>query len=191
MAGIPNMKNTPDKSVLRLRKKHGRGERPNTTSADGARLVRAQSLRNAIVAGLIGIIVFSLFWMTLTSLLDKVLPWFTVVLGILLGYAIRVAGRGLDWRFPALAAAMTLVGALIGNIVVAASVTADEFGIGTLQVLQSVTSMTWPVFIDERLNIADAFFAVVAAGFAAFYANRRLTRSQYYALRLWGEENDG
>ena len=93
--------------------------------------------------------------------------------------------------FPALAAAMTLVGALIGNIVVAASVTADEFGIGTLQVLQSVTSMTWPVFIDERLNIADAFFAVVAAGFAAFYANRRLTRSQYYALRLWGEENDG
>ncbi len=134
---------------------------------------------------------FSLFWMTLTSLLDKVLPWFTVVLGILLGYAIRVAGRGLDWRFPALAAAMTLVGALIGNIVVAASVTADEFGIGTLQVLQSVTSMTWPVFIDERLNIADAFFAVVAAGFAAFYANRRLTRSQYYALRLWGEENDG
>lgn len=174
-----------------MRKKHGRGEKPSTTAADGARLVRAQSFRNAIVAGLIAIVVFSLFWMTLTSLLNKVLPWFTVVLGILLGYAIRVAGRGLDWRFPALAAVLALAGSLIGNIVVAASVTADELGTGTFEVLRSVTSMTWPVFIDERLNIADAFFAVVAAGFAAFYANRRLTRSQFYALRLWGEDKDG
>jgi hypothetical protein len=185
------MSSTDNKSVLRLRKRHGQGEGVAATAADGERIVNAQSFRNAVVAGLIVIIVFSLFWMTLSDLLNKVFPWVTVVLGIMLGYAVRMTGRGVDWRFPVLAAGLALAGALLANVAVAASVTADVEGTGTLHVLQSVTSMTWPVFFDEVLNIADAFFAVVAAGFAAFFANRKLTRTQYYALRLWREENNG
>ena len=50
--------------------------------------------------------------------------------------------------------------------------------------------MTWPVFFNEVLTVADGFFAVVAAGLAAFFANRKLTRKQYYALRQWREESD-
>ena len=98
------MNNVHEKSVLRLRKRHGSGEGVAATAADGGRLVNAQSFRNAVVSGLIAIIVFSLFWVTLSALFDKVFPWFTVVLGIFLGFAIRLTGRGLDWRFPALAA---------------------------------------------------------------------------------------
>ncbi|HNP63294.1 MAG TPA: hypothetical protein PKH39_05120 [Woeseiaceae bacterium] len=183
--------NSPhEKSVLRLRKRHGRGEGVEATAADGGRLVNAQSFRHAVVFGLIAIIVFSLFWVTLSALLNKVFPWFTVVLGIFLGFAIRLTGRGLDWRFPTLAAVLALTGSLIANVIVAASVTAEVEGTATLHVLQSVTTMTWPVFFDKVLTVADGFFAVVAAGFAAFYANRKLTRKQYYALRLWREENN-
>ena len=47
---------------LRLKKKHGEGQRPEAGAADGARLVRAQSLRNAVVAGLIVLIAFCLLW---------------------------------------------------------------------------------------------------------------------------------
>lgn len=185
------MSSAPDKSVLRLRKRHGSGEGVLATAADGQRLVNAQSMRNAVVAGMIAIILFSFFWVTLSDLLNKVFPWFTIVLGIFLGYAIRMTGRGLDWRFPVLAAGLALAGSLLANIVVAASVTADAEGTGTLHVLQSVTALTWPVFFDEVLTVADGFYAVVAAGFAAFYANRKLTRTQYYALRRWREENNG
>ncbi len=184
------MNNVHEKSVLRLRKRHGSGEGVAATAADGGRLVNAQSFRNAVVSGLIAIIVFSLFWVTLSALFDKVFPWFTVVLGIFLGFAIRLTGRGLDWRFPALAAGLALAGSLVANVIVAASVTAEAEGTATLHVLQSVTSMTWPVFFNEVLTVADGFFAVVAAGLAAFFANRKLTRKQYYALRQWREESD-
>jgi len=85
---------------------------------------------------------------------------------------------------------MAIVGSLIANIVIAASVTAEGFGTGTLVVLRAVTSMTWPVFFDEVLSIADAFYAAIAAALAAFYANRRLTRSEYQALRMWREERE-
>ncbi len=184
------MRNNPKPPPLRLRRKHGEGRKTDVTAADGARLGQAQSFRNAVVAGLITLVVFCVLWVSLSSLTNRVFPWMTVVLGGMLGIAIRRAGRGLDWRFPALAAAMAIAGAIISNVVLAASTTAAEYGTGTLHILQAVTSMTWPVFFDEVWNVADGFYAVVAAGLAGFLANRRLTRSEFYALRLWCEESD-
>jgi len=184
------MNNTPKPPPLRLRRKHGEGRKTDATAADGAQLECAQSFRNAVIAGLIALLVFCLLWVSLSSLTNRVFPWMTVVLGGMLGIAIRRAGRGLDWRFPVLASALAIVGSVISNVVLAASTTAAEYGTGTLHILQAVTSMTWPVFFDEVWNVADGFYAVVAAGFAGFLANRRLTRSEFYALRLWREESD-
>ena len=178
-------------NVLRLRKRHGVGVARQATAADGERLVRAQSLPSALVAGVIAVVIFCLLWVALTSLLDRVLPWLTLLLGAMVGFSVQRAGRGVDWRYPLLAAAVALGGATVANIVVAAATTADIFGTGTLHVLRAVTSMTWPVFFDEVFTAADAFYAVFAAALAAFLANRRLSRTQYYALRLWRRQSDG
>ena len=141
------------------------------------------------MASLIIIVLFCFAWIALSSLTNRVFPWMTVVLGALLGMAIRHAGRGVDWRFPVLAAAMTLAGSVVSNVVLAAATTAEEFGTGTLHILQAVTSMTWPVFFDEVWNIGDTFFAAFAAGLAAFLAPRKLSRQQFYALRLWRDRS--
>ena len=183
MADIPN--------ILRLRKKHGPGAPRPATAADGARLVADQSLPNAIIAGIVAIVVFSVFWVALTALVDRVFPWLTILLGAMVGFAVQRSGRGVGWHHPLLAAVLTLAGAMLANIVLAAATTADIFDTGTLHIMRAVTSMTWPVFFDEVMNAADAFYAVFAAALAAFLGNRRLTRSQYYALRLWRAESDG
>jgi len=185
------MKQPPSNLPLRLRKKHGSGARRDVGAADGERLVLAQSFGYGLFAGLITIVIFSVLWVALSSLTNRVFPWMTVLLGAMLGFAVRRAGRGVDWRFPVLAAGLALLGALLANIVVAASYTAETFDTGTLQILRAVTSMTWPVFFDEVLTAADGFYALFAAGLAAFLANRQLTRSEYYALRLWRAKSDG
>ena len=177
-------------NVLRLRKKHGAGTPRDATIADGERLLGAQSLPNAIVAGIVAVVVFCVFWIVLTALIDRVFPWITVLLGAMVGFAVQRAGRGIDWRYPLLAATLALFGAVLANIVLAASTTADIFDTSTLHILKAVTSMTWPVFFDEVMTAADGFYAVVAAALAAFLANRRLSRSQYYALRLMRAESD-
>ena len=91
-----------------MRKRHG--PKPTAAAKPGAgrRLVEAQSFRDALVASLIVIVVFSVIWAMLSTLTDRIWPWMTMLLGILLGLAIRRAGRGLDWRFPLLAGAATL-----------------------------------------------------------------------------------
>lgn len=176
------------KQVLRLPKRHSRdrGARPDPKA--GARLVRAQSPRGAVVAALLAIIAFSIVWVMLSSALDRLFPWMTVVQGLIVGLAVRRAGRGLDWRFPAIAAAAAVLGALAGNVIVAASFTAAELETGTLTVLRAATGFTWPVFFDEVMTPADGIYALAAAGIAAYYANRRLTRDQYASYRAWLQE---
>ena len=172
---------------MRPPKRH-RGDAVGADNVDVRQLVKAQSFRDAVVAGAIVVILFSLLWAMLSTLLGRIFPWMTVVLGVLVGLVIRRAGRGLDWRFPALAAAITLAGALISNVVVAAAFTAEALGASTFEILRAVTAMTWPVFFEEVMTGADAFYALAAAGIAAFYANRRLTRAQYGAWRRWQEQ---
>ncbi|MDJ0812266.1 MAG: hypothetical protein QNJ23_00945 [Woeseiaceae bacterium] len=180
------MTTKPHKSVLRLPKKH-RGAADRVDSVDVRGLLAQQSIKDAVVAGLIVIIVFSVLWAMLSTLLDRIFPWMTILLGVAVGLVIRRAGRGLDWRFPALAAAMTLVGALVANVVVGAAFTADVLDTSTFMVLRGITSMTWPVFFDEVVSAADIVYALFGAATAAFYANRRLLRSEYSALRKWRE----
>jgi hypothetical protein len=176
------------KQVLRLPRRHSRerGARPDPEA--GARLVRAQSLRGAAVAALLAIIGFGIVWVMLSSALGRLFPWMTVVQGLIIGLAVRRAGRGLDWRFPAIAAIAAVLGALAGNVLVAASFTAAEFETGILTVLRAATSFTWPVFFDEVMTPADTIYALAAAGVAAYYANRRLTRAQYACYRAWQQQ---
>lgn len=176
--------------VLRLRKKHAPGQHERPGVGDGERLANAQSVRHAVMAALIVIILFSVLWSMLTVLLGRVLPWMTLLLGIGVSLAVRRGGQGIDWRFPALAAVMAFVGAILANVVVAAGPTADEFDISTLQVLASVTTMTWPIFFTEVMTTADWIFAFCASGLATFFATRKLSRRQYQAVRMWQEQNE-
>ena len=176
--------------VLRLRKKHLPKVSEEPTLEDGRRVLAAQSVRNAVVASLITIILFSIVWAMLSTRIGSIYPWMTLILGILIGLAVRRAGLGLDWRFPVIAAGFAALGSLVGNVVVAAAFTAPQLGTSTLTVLRNLTALTWPVFFDEVMTPADLVFVLFAAGLAAFYANRRLTRAQYLAVRLWEESND-
>jgi hypothetical protein len=172
-------------SVLRLRRRHDPGTHRPGTAADGERLVRAQSVRYGLLAGLGAVAVFILLWALVTDLLDRVLPWLTLLLGVLVGYAVRRGGQGFDWRFPLLAALLTLAGALAGMVVIAAGTTAAELDTTTLNVLVNVTAWTWPVFFDEVLTAAHYVYAGFAAAIAAVLSLRKLDRREFQSVRLY------
>lgn len=175
------------KKYLRLPKRHA-GMPADSEPVNGRQLVHEQSISNAVYAGLIVVIVFSVLWAMASTLVNRIFPWMTLVLGIFIGLAVRRAGSGLDWRFPVLAAIMTIFGALVSNIIVAAAFTADALDTSTFTILRAVTSMTWPVFFDEAMSSADAVYALFGAAIAAFYANRRLSRPEFNAVRKWQQE---
>ena len=142
------------------------------------------------MAALIVIVIFGACWAVLSDLTNRVWPWMTLLLGILLGVAVRRAGKGIDWRFPLLAAVLAVIGALLANIMVAAVLQASEMGISAFQVLRSVTVLTWRDFFSEVITPADLVFAIFAAAIAAFYANPKLSRDEFLALKLWQQEQE-
>tara|TARA_B100001093_G_scaffold414784_1_gene405001 strand:+ start:1946 stop:2479 length:534 start_codon:yes stop_codon:yes gene_type:complete len=169
---------------LRLRKKHKSINSAEIASVDISSLINSQSISFAIFTSVLTIIMFSFFWVLLSKLTGRVFPWVTIILGYLLGHVIRISGRGIDWRFPVAAVILTLIGSIFSNFFIAATVTAEQLKTETLEILLSVTSMTWFVFFDEFLNAADIFYAVLAMSIAAFFSKKRLKRAEYNALRL-------
>ncbi len=178
------------KSVLRMRKRHTPAVQTQAGPADGQRLIDEQSVRDAVLAGFAAVILFSILWAMVSTLLDRIFPWMTLLLGVAVGLVIRRAGRGLDWRFPLVAAAITLAGSLFANIIVAAAFTAEALDTSTLAILGAVTTMTWPVYFAEVLSPVDLIYALFAAGIAAFYGQRSLNRAEFLALRKWEDEQD-
>ena len=184
------MAHDSDNPVLRLPKKHAAGLENRPDPDLGRRLQASQSFRNALVAGLLATLAFAMLWLIVTAATGRILPFLAAVSGLPIGYAVQRAGRGLDWRFPLLAGALALAGALVGNVLIAANTTAAEFGTDLWRIIGNVTPMTWPVFFEEVMTGADYVYAAAAAGIAAYYANRRLSRRQFFALRSWQERQE-
>jgi hypothetical protein len=181
-----NERRTPN--VLRLTKRHTPASRTSASAEDGARLRAAQSPWYALAAGLAAVAAFSGLWAVASVLTGRIFPWSTLLLGLLVGWVVRRTGRGVDWRFPVLAAALAGAGAIAANIVVAAAFTAGEYGTDAVTVLGAVTMMTWPVYFSEALSSADFAYAVIASAVAAYYANRPLSRAEFLALRRFEQE---
>jgi hypothetical protein len=175
--------------MFRLNQKHSKNLGKAASEADGASILAAQSLPAAVLAAVMVVILMNLLWMMSASLLNRVFPWYAIIQAIPVGYAVRRAGQGLDWRFPLLAALMAWVGSYTGNFILAADTAADEFGTGALHIISSMSEWTLGLYFDEVVSSADHVYALYAAGIAAFLARRRLTRSQEYAFRTYQRDN--
>ncbi|MEM6514170.1 MAG: hypothetical protein AAF660_14255 [Pseudomonadota bacterium] len=182
------MSDEANKQVLRLQRRHEPDPEPPPDTEIGRRLLAAQSVRAAIVAGFVVILGFSLLWVLLSQALDKVFPWFVLVLGPAMGMAVRRAGCGLDWRFPVLAAVLVLIAALAGNIAVAIAFAGSDLGGSVFVVLPTFTPAGLVDYVAATMTPADIVIAGFSGVIAAFYAMRRLNRRQYLALRLYRQD---
>src|SRR5262245_137107 len=77
---------------------------------------RAQRFPLAVVAGIGAALVGAVLWAAVTVATDTELGLMAIVLGFLVGRAIREAGRGIDTKFGILGAACALGGCLLGNL---------------------------------------------------------------------------
>ncbi len=179
------MSDDAPKQVLRLQRHHEPDPEPPPDTEIGRRLIAAQSIRSALLAGIVVILGFCLLWVLLSQAMDKVYPWFMLVLGPAMGMAVRRSGCGLDWRFPAVAAVLVLLGAAAGNVAIAILFAGSDFGGSLSVVLPSFTVFGLLDYVSATVTPADVVIAGFSAAIGAFYAMRRLNRRQYLALRLY------
>ncbi len=174
--------------MFRLRQKHSKRVLDKPPPADADQLIRAQSLIAAILAALLAAAVFNFAWVWLAGATGRFYPWFGILQGAAIGFAVQRRGHGLDWRFPALAAAVAVIASFSGGFFIALATTVTELEAGSMRILRALTWRTWQIYFDEVINPVDFIYALVAASLAAFYARRRLLRHEEFALRTRRQE---
>ena len=72
---------------------------------------------------------------------DRLFPWFTILMGILIGLAMQRFGRGLDWRFPLMAVVIAGMAAYFGNLMIGVLETGRYIEAKPLEVLKGLSSV--------------------------------------------------
>jgi hypothetical protein len=78
-----------------------------------------QNLLFGTIGGVVAAAIGAAIWAVITALTNFQIGWMAVGVGFLVGYAVRVCGKGIDKSFGAVAAILSLVGCLAGNLLTA------------------------------------------------------------------------
>ena len=133
--------------MMRLRKKYSDKRIGNPPPADADKLLSAQSVRRAIIAAVASVLAINLLWVWLAVQTGKFFPWLGILQGVIVGIAVQRAGRGVDWRFPVIAATAAAIGHFSGGFFVALSTTELEL---------QTNAISYPAGPD-RHDVADLF----------------------------------
>ncbi len=174
--------------MFRLKQKHTRKQSEKLPPADGHRLLAEQSLFRGVIGSTAVALSLSWLWALMSLNSGTVFPWFSVLLGALLGIAVQRFGRGLDWRFPFVAVIVAGIAAYVGNLLIGVLQTARYVDASPGQVLGGLSWDTLRVFFGNTISPTDHIYAFSACGVAAFFANRRLKRHEVLGLRLAEKE---
>ena len=175
--------------MFRLQQKHSR-KQPDTGPRPDATLILAQqSVGRAIAGGIVIVTVFGWIWTTISMETGRVLPWFSILMGMIVGLAVQRAGRGLDWRFPVIAAILAWSGAYAGNLMIGIVETGRYIEARPFSVLAGLSMDTMENFFAITISPIDHIYAFCAGGVASFLAKRRLNRREVLAIRTLNKEN--
>ena len=171
------------KSILRLRQKFSQKPGRSVADIDAGALLDEQSLLHASLGALLALVILNAMWSYSSLLFDRFFPWGSIVQGFLIGRAVRHFGRGLDWRFPLLAAVFAVGGGLTGSFAASLNLTAREFNVSALSLITEVSWYTVETFFMRDFGVVGLIYTLTAAVIAAFYARRRLDRYEEVALQ--------
>ncbi len=174
--------------MLRLQKKHSPKQPDTGPKPDAARILAQQSVGRAIVGGIVAVLVFGWIWATLSVATGRVFPWLSILIGAVVGVAVQRYGRGLDWRFPVIAALIAWSGAYVGNLMIGIVETGRYIEVGPFSVFAGLSRDTMENFFANTVSPVDHIYAFCAAGVASYLAKRRLNRREVLAIRTMGKE---
>lgn len=104
-----------------------------------------QNLPLALIGGLGASAVGAAIWALITVWTNYQIGWMAVGVGFLVGYAVRVFGKGIDRSFGIAGAALALLGCLAGNLLMICIMISRQEGVVLLDLL---SRLNIPVVVE-------------------------------------------
>ncbi|WP_291721647.1 hypothetical protein [Bernardetia sp.] len=107
---------------------------PNIETEYLNKLRREQNLGLGVLGGIGGAIIGAALWAVVTVATGWQIGYMAIGVGILVGFAVRFLGKGVDMPFSIIGAVFALVGCALGNFLAMYGISAKEFSVGYFEV---------------------------------------------------------
>ncbi|MEM1083349.1 MAG: hypothetical protein AAGI48_04460 [Verrucomicrobiota bacterium] len=120
------------------------------------------NLPMALVAGATAAIVSAVIWAAITVSTGYQIGWIAVGVGILVGFAVRLAGKGETIAFAITGAAFALIGCLLGNFLAGIGFISQELEMGYFEALGSFDFAETGSLMGAMFSPIDLLFYGIA-----------------------------
>ncbi len=134
-----------------------------------------QNLVMGTLAGLIAAVTGAGVWAAATVMTEFQTSFMAIGIGLLVGFAVRHTGKGIDQSFGIVAGAMSLFGCVLGNILTISYFVAANQEIAFLDFLAHLNFAIIVEMLTATFDVTDVLFYGLAVYFGYKYAFRQIT----------------
>ncbi len=137
-----------------------------------------QSLAMGIFAGFIAAIAGAAAWGVVTAYTQYQIGWMAVGVGIVVGFAVRFVGKGIDTSFGVVSALLALFGCVLGNLWTMTYFIAEREGVPFLSAVSRLNPDIAVTIMVSTFNAMDLVFYGLALYFGYKYGFRQVTEEE-------------
>ena len=137
-----------------------------------------QSLAMGVSAGLIAAIAGAAAWGVVTAYTGNQVGWMAIGVGFMVGFAVRVAGKGIDPAFGVVSAVLSMLGCVLGNLWTMTYFIAAKQGVPFLKAVSQLNPEIAVNIMVSTFNYMDVVFYGLALYFGYKYGFRRITEDE-------------
>jgi hypothetical protein len=136
------------------------------TAADAQRAVERlreeQNLLAGLAAGAVAALVGAVLWAVITNLTGYQIGFMAIGVGFLVGYAVRIVGKGMDQTFGIGGAVLALLGCVVGNALTILAIIATQENMTYAEVWSRVDLSIIVGLMTETFSPIDLLFYGIA-----------------------------
>ncbi len=137
-----------------------------------------QNLAFGIVGGAIAAAIGAALWAVISALTGYQIGWMAVGVGFLVGYAVRICGKGIDKSFGVAGAVLSLLGCVTGNLLAVCILISKHNQIPFFELLSKLTPEIATELIKATFHPMDLLFYGIAVYEGYKFSFRRLSKEE-------------
>lgn len=138
-----------------------------------------QNLSLGIIGGAIAAAIGATLWAIITAVTNFQIGWMAVGVGFLVGFAVRICGKGMDRIFGIMGGVLSLLGCLAGNLFTVCIVVSRHQNIPLLDLLSRLNPEIAVRLMTATFSPMDLLFYGIAVYEGYRFSFRILSKADY------------
>jgi len=144
-----------------------------------------QNLLLGVVGGVVAAGIGAAIWALITVVANYQIGWMAVGVGLLVGYAVRVCGKGIDKTFGLVGAVLSLLGCFSGNLLTTCILISRHQNIPFLHILNGLNPELIIRLTEATFNFMDLLFYAIAVYEGYKVSFRKISKQELETLNPW------